>query len=229
MYSKMEILWRQVQRWVTNCFRSTPTPILAAEVSLSPISVIAPHKHKMATLRLACAAPTQNPAAARLGPDFLSLISYRAPDSYRSLCTHLPPNVMPLSWHTQRPPSKVWSHLPVDQLANIALPLFGPLSLAPLANPHLLPDSSRLPPADTMRVAYRPLRGRAKALLQQDWKKMAPAPPYYTYPLSLVPHPFMGLGKFVAGRIHQIRAQKSYLAVHPLWSHVLDSKHCPRW
>src|SRR5437879_4277381 len=28
----------------------------------------------------------------------------------------------------------------------------------------------------------------------------------------------MGLGKFMAGRIHQMRAQKSYLAAHPSWS-----------
>ena len=30
MCEKMEVFWRQVQRWVTNSFRSTPTPILAA-------------------------------------------------------------------------------------------------------------------------------------------------------------------------------------------------------
>jgi len=53
-------------------------------------------------------------------------------------------------------------------------------------------------------------------------------PPYYTFPLSLTPHPFMGLGKFMAGRIHQMRAQKSYLAAHPSWSRVDEPRHCPR-
>jgi len=38
----------------------------------------------------------------------------------------------------------------------------------------------------------------------------------------------MGLGKFMAGRIHQIRAQKSYLAAHPSWSRVDEPRHCPR-
>ena len=28
LLSKMDVHWRQVQRWVTNCFRSTPLPIL---------------------------------------------------------------------------------------------------------------------------------------------------------------------------------------------------------
>ena len=100
MYEKMEVFWHQVQRWVSNCFRSTPTPILAAEACLPPISVSVPHKRRMGALRLACAAPSQNPAAARLSPDFPSLLGYRAPDSHRSLCTRLPPNVMPLSWRT---------------------------------------------------------------------------------------------------------------------------------
>jgi len=54
------------------------------------------------------------------------------------------------------------------------------------------------------------------------------APPYYTFPLSLTPHPFMGLGKFMAGHIHQMRAQKRYLAAHPSWSRVEEPRHCPR-
>ena len=126
-----------------------------------------------------------------------------------------PPNVMPLSWRTQQPPSKVRFHLPVDQLANIALPLLGTLSRAPLANAHLLPDISRLLPPDTMKAAYRALQGRARPLLVEEWKTKAPTPAYYAFPLSLTPHPFMGLGKFIAGRIHQMRVQKSYLAAHP--------------
>ena len=114
------------------------------------------------------------------------------------------------------PALHVRSHMPVDQLANIALLLLGSLSQAPLANAHLLPDSFHLPPADTRSTGYHALQGRAKSLLLQYWKRIAPAPSYYTYPLSLTPHTFIGLGKFVASRIHQMRAQKSYLAVHPL-------------
>ena len=117
MYSKMEVFWHQVQRWVFNCFQSTPIPILAAEACLPPIPVIVTHKHRMAALWLVCAAPTQNPAAARLSPDFSSLLAYRAPDSYRALCTRLSPNVMPLSWRTQAHhpkcgPAFRWTNLP---------------------------------------------------------------------------------------------------------------------
>jgi len=65
-------------------------------------------------------------------------------------------------------------------------------------------------------------------MLLQDWAIDAPTPPYYEYPPSLSPHPFMGLGKFVAGRIHQIRAAKSYLAAHPSWFNENPDLTCPR-
>jgi len=39
----------------------------------------------------------------------------------------------------------------------------------------------------------------------------------------------MGLGKFIAGRIHQIRAQKSYVAAHPSWSSPDVARLCPLW
>ena len=39
----------------------------------------------------------------------------------------------------------------------------------------------------------------------------------------------MGLGKFVAGRIHQMRSAKSYLAAHPSWSNEDPDATCPRF
>ena len=65
-----------------------------------------------------------------------------------------------------------------------------------------------------MRSAYQVLRTRAESLFRKEWTNIAPLPTYYTYPLLLSPHPFMGLGKFVAGRIHQMRPQQGYLAAH---------------
>ena len=50
---------------------------------------------------------------------------------------------------------------------------------------------------------------------------------YYPYPLRLSPHPFMGLGKFMAGGIHQMWSQKSYLAAHPSWFNAENSPLCP--
>jgi len=38
----------------------------------------------------------------------------------------------------------------------------------------------------------------------------------------------MGLGKFVAGRIYQMRAGKGYLAAHPTWRSPKADTSCPR-
>jgi len=56
-----------------------------------------------------------------------------------------------------------------------------------------------------------------------------PTPGYYLHPPALSPRPFMGLGKFVAGRIHQMRAGKSYLAAHPTWRSPDADTSCLRW
>jgi len=70
------------------------------------------------------------------------------------------------------------------------------------------------------------LKLRAKQLLLPEWSA-TPAPPYYTYPPSPRPHPFMGLGKFIAGRIHQMRSRKSYLMAHPSWDNPDADPFCP--
>jgi len=79
-----------------------------------------------------------------------------------------------------------------------------------------------------MRRTYQALRTRTRNMLIQDWSDDDPTPPYYEYPPSISPHPFMGLGKFVAGRIHQMRSANSYLAAHPSWSDENPDPTCPR-
>jgi len=79
-----------------------------------------------------------------------------------------------------------------------------------------------------MRKTYQARQARARHLLLQDWAEDDPTPPYYDYPPSLTPHPFMGLGKFMAGRIHQMRGVKSYLAAHPSWSNEEPHLTCPQ-
>ena len=49
----------------------------------------------------------------------------------------------------------------------------------------------------------------------EESKKATPDPARYAYRPSLSPHLFMGLSKFDAGRLHQMRSGKSYLRAHP--------------
>ena len=226
LLNEIEVHWRQVERWVTNCFRSTPVPILAAESCLPPLSVLLPHKRWMAALRLISSPTSINPALARVCRSFPTLLKARAPDSYRALCTHLDHNVMPLNWKTQLRSPHVRTHLPVDALAHLTRPLLDGLSYAPLINSTLLPELPALPSDAIITNVYHALKRRVQTLMIEHWRSL-PLPDYYPYPLQLSPHPFMGLGKFIAGRIHQMSSQKSYLAAHPSWFNPYDSTLCP--
>ena len=65
--------------------------------------------------------------------------------------------------------------------------------------------------------AYKALKVRSQLGMWEEWESLHPLPEYYTYPCCLDPHPYIGLDKFIAGRLHQMRADKSYVATHPSW------------
>ena len=79
-----------------------------------------------------------------------------------------------------------------------------------------------------MARTYKALKVRSQLLMTKEWDSLHPPPEYYTYPCRLVPHPFMGLDKFIAGRLHQMRAHKSYLAAHSSWWSEDPDTSCPR-
>ena len=81
---------------------------------------------------------------------------------------------------------------------------------------------------ELIKRIYQALWARARNILLQAWGIDAPTHPYYKDLPTLSPHPFMGLGKFVAGRIHQMRAAKSYLAAHPSLFDENPDTTCPR-
>ena len=74
--------------------------------------------------------------------------------------------------------------------------------------------------------SYSSLKRESSALLMDHWTLQAPPLLYYLYKPTTVHHAFMGLDRFSAGRIHQMRAGKSYLAAHPSWSDDRDPL-CP--
>ena len=78
-----------------------------------------------------------------------------------------------------------------------------------------------------MARTYKDLNVRSQLLMLEEWNSLHPHPEYYDYPCRLAPHPFMGLDKFIAGRLHQMRAHKSYLAAHPSWWSDDPDTSCP--
>src|SRR5437868_4948785 len=149
MQDKMTVFWNKVMRWITNCFSSTPVPILACEACLPPLFSLLPHRRRMGALRLACAPPEINPAASRLPPSFPSTSSHRAPDSNRFLTVGLKGNYIPLRWNQARPKPAVRSYLPIDGIVNLLTPLSGRTSFFLMVNLQLLPD---LPPTVAPRT-----------------------------------------------------------------------------
>ena len=112
LLTKREVHWWQVQRWVTNCFQSTPVLIFAAESCPLPLTVLLPYKRPMAALRLISFLTSIDPASAGLCRSFATLLKHRAPDSHRALCTRLASNVMPLNWKTLHRSPLVRTHPP---------------------------------------------------------------------------------------------------------------------
>jgi len=96
-----------------------------------------------------------------------------------------------------------------------------------MINSHLVCPAPVLPPQSLMDSTYSALKKRVRETLLAEWTSLFPTPGYDLHPPALNPGPFMGLGKFVAGRIKQMRAGKSYLASHPTWRSSDADTSCP--
>ena len=216
MLRKLAVFWHKVQRWTTNCFISTPLNILAIEACLPPRDLPLAYKRCLAYLRIMCSPPEMNPATARL-PRYLQTPSlHRHSPDHRVLSARNASSRLPLPWLQPRPPSKNRAHLPLDALPHSMLFLLGPdgLDPQPVTSQHLIIDHYPAPPPGR---SYPQLKLKCKNLLMEEWDKAAPDPVRYPFRPSLKPHPFMGLDKFSAGRLHQMRSGKSYLRAHPSW------------
>ena len=217
MVRKLAVFWHKVQRWTTNCFLSTPTDILAIEACLPPLDLLLRYKRRLAALRILCSPPEINPATARLPPSVQTPSLHRHSPDHRSLSAKNAGSRLPLPWLQPRPPSKNRAHLPLDALPHSMLFILGPGGFGPLpvTSQHLLCEHYPAPPPGR---AYTQLKLLCRSLLIEEWEESAPDPARYPYRPSIKPHPFMGLNKFTAGRLHQMRSGKSYLRAHPSWS-----------
>jgi len=226
--NRLDTFWRKVQRWTTNCFSATPTGILAVESRLPPVSLLITYRQRLAALRVVCSPPSLNPATARLHPSFPSLSVHHAPDSSRALTRGLSSVYLPLHRKTPRPVPPLRNHLPVDAVAHRTIPFTLGLSMMPMINSQLVCPTPTLPPQSLMDNTYSALKKRAREGLLVEWASLFPTPGYNLHPPALHPRPFMGLSKFVAGRIHQMRAGKRYLAAHLTCRSPDADTSCPR-
>ena len=83
------------------------------------------------------------------------------------------------------------------------------------------------PAPQSIKSALKSIYAHLKGDLIRSWDKTLPPPPCYIYQTSLTPHKFLKMSRFMAGRISQMRAHKSYLNAHPSWSHN-NPPLCPK-
>jgi len=221
----MSVFWHRVCWWITNCFSSTNLTCLHREAYLPPLPVLVHHQCRLAGLLLICSPPEINPATARLPKSVPTFSPRRAALAARGKITSQPYPFFNLDWRSAPDKTKNprYRHNAIIAMANTAAPLVHNVSPLLSISLHL---TDYLPPIPGVVPSYARLKLRAKQLLLSDWS-LTPDPQYYPYPPSTRPHPFMGLGKFVAGRIHQIRSGKGYLAAHPSWDNPDADTSCP--
>ena len=147
------------------------------------------------------------------------------PQCHRSLLVKLNPAKCPFMWKT--PQKNIHKDLPIDEITHRVLPLQESHSFLPLLNPDLVPTLTIHPP-DPSPDSYTTMKKEFRSILLRQWSTLAPSPPGYPFAPSLSPHPFMGLSKFLAGLIHQMRSGKGYLAAHPRWFNRDLPSLCPR-
>ena len=132
-----------------------------------------------------------------------------------------------LYWKTPRPVTPLRNHLPIDAVAHKTIPFTHGLSRMPMINSHLISSAPSALPQSLIDNTYSALKKRVREALLEEWSLLFPTPGYYHHLPALDPRPFMGLSKFITGRIHQMRAGKGYLAAHPPWRSPAADTSCP--
>ena len=197
---------------------------MAVESALPPVGLLLAHNRRMAAVTLACTPSPICTAAAHLPASFPAPYPYRAPDSLRP-AKWRKPLTGPLPWNSLTT-TRIRTRLPIDDLAHLVLRYVPATGIFPPRLQHLVPSDFGAP--DPPPITWSALRARVTLSLSEEWASR-PLPDYYSFTPSLSPHPFMGLPKFLAGRIHQLRSGKSYLAAHrPDWCQNPVIPTCPR-
>jgi len=209
-----------------NLFSATPIAILSRECGLPPVSLLVYQRQPLAALRTASSPPSVNPATARVLPSFLFLSAHWASHSSKALTSGLKSIYLPLNWRTPRPTPPIRKPLPLDEVAHRTVPFTNDLSRMPMINSYVVPTSMALLPQSLMNNTYATLKKGLRESLLDKWAKRFPAPGYYHHPSAQNAGPFMRQGKFMAGRIHQMRASKGYVAA-PLGGRQRQTRPAP--
>ena len=97
--SKMETMWRRVQRWITNCFRATETRAWSAEACLMPIELYIIQTQALAAVRWATSDPGNNYTTVLLPSGYPTRSSFRV-ETVRREAFDKPGGTRPKAWNS---------------------------------------------------------------------------------------------------------------------------------
>ena len=111
----------------------------------------------------------------------------------------------PLPWKALTK-TRIRTPLPLDDLVYLVLPFVPSTGTLQSRLSHLVPTD--YPPHENVPVPWAALKTKVGLALLEHWANMS-LPAYYQFVPSARRHRFMGLPKFLAGRIPQMRSGKS--------------------
>src|SRR5260221_5044727 len=197
----------KVLRWITNCFDSSNNNAVFPEAALMPLESYCLKYCLQLAKRTCTASPYRNPLSARLSYDFPLPTKYRTKSSFRHLLAGHPN--LSRSWNQEPKPGRTF--LPIDQLAYLFKQTF-----------------QTFEPNVDIGVPFTITNRQIQDTVLLHWKTTHPPTEYYHFDFTTKPHLFMSYDKFISGRFHQFRAQKSYLAAHQPYYNRGLSTTCPR-
>ena len=207
-------------RSITIAFYATNISVLSSEACLAPMALYTEQIRLMAAVRIVTAIPENNVATAVLPQSFPIKGEFRIDTNRRKAFDKNREGMRPKVWSSKYNTTAQVS-LPIDGVAARAMEIF---PTAPIL----------MRPTKLLRETPEDAKGHFKAKetvrknIHKKWQD-EPYPPYYEYrPPYRDCWNFMTLPKFAAGRIYQMRANKSYLKAQTDWSNQDQDPKCQR-
>lgn len=194
--------------------------MLSAEACLAPIAVYAEQARLMSAVRITSAIPENNIATAMMPMSFPIKREFRFPTN-RRMAFDLNKGGMRLKVWTSNSTTTQQVRLPADEIAARAYQIYkeGQVPMRPTRLLLVSPEDAE---------GHYKAKEAVRELMHKKWVENE-YPPYYRYrPPYRECWNFMSLPKFAAGRIHQMRANKSHLMAQTSWANRDRDPTCPR-
>jgi len=203
-----------------NAFYATNISVLSSEACLAPIALYMEQIRLMAAVRILTAIPENNVTTAMLPQSFPIKGDFSMSTNRREAFDKNRGGMRPKVWSSNcNMTAQV--RLPIDEIAARATGIF-PMGPIPIRPTRLL----RVTPEDA--EGHFKAKETVRKNIHKKWQD-EPYPPYYEYrPPYRDCWNFMTLPKFAAGRIHQMRTNKSYLKAQTDWSNQDQDPKCQR-